>query len=206
MYPRHLPILVLLLPFMSVAAQGAPTSSAKKICLAPAAVEAAPSGSDPVAAVRETFTSFLTGPTLGVTPLNARLESQVRQEAKLAGCSYLLLPTIKHQRKTGGGFLGRIAGSAAEQGAYSVAAGAGSTAERVAANAAAGAARTAAWDYAHHFQAKDELTLAWRLERQDGTELKKGKEKKKAESNGEDLLTPLVQGASEAIAAAVAGT
>ena len=64
--------------------------------------------------------------TLGVTPRNARLESQGRQEAKLAGCSYLLVPTIKHQRKRGGGLLGRVAGGAAEQGAWSVAAGMGS--------------------------------------------------------------------------------
>ena len=199
---RHL-LLSLLLPAAPLQAQGAPAPT--KICLAPANVEAAPTGSDPVAAVRETFTSFLTGPTLGVTPLNARLESQVRQEAKLAGCSYLLLPTIKHARKTGGGMLSRVAGGAAEYGAWSVASGAGSTAERVAASAAAGAARTAAWDYAHNFQAKDELTLAWRLENQDGKELKKGKEKRKADSNGEDLLTPLVQGASEAIAAALTG-
>lgn len=200
---QHFLLSLLLLP-ATIRAQDAPAP--KKICLAPATVEAAPSGSDPVAAVRETFTSFLSGPTLGVSPLSARLESQARQEAKLAGCSYLLLPAVKHQHKSGGSLLGRVAGGAAEYGAYSVAAGAGSTAERVAANAAAGAARTAAWDYAHSFQAKDEFTLAWRLERQDGTELKKGKEKKKADSNGEDLLTPLVQRASEAIAAAVAGS
>jgi hypothetical protein len=194
----------LLLPAAPLQAQHdlAPT----RICLAPAHVEAAPTGSDPVAAVRETFTTFLTGPTLGITPLKARLESQVRQEAKLAGCSYLLLPVIKHERKSGGGMLSRAAGSAAEYGAWSVASGAGSTAERVAANAAAGAARTATWDYAHNFQAKDELSLAWRLEDQDGKELKKGKEKKKADSNGQDLLTPLVQEASEAIAAAVTGS
>jgi hypothetical protein len=161
---------------------------------------------DPIAAVRESFTSFLTGPTLGVTPLSARLESQVRLEAKQAGCAYLLLTTIKHQRKTGGGLLSRVAGSAAEQGAWSVASGAGSAAGRVAASAAAGAARTATYDYAHNFRTKDELTLEWRLEGRDGTELKKAKAKKKAESDGEDLLTPLVQGASEAIAAAVAGS
>jgi hypothetical protein len=204
MYPRPLTLSFLLLPIMSAAAQDAPTSAAKKICLAPATVEAAPSDVDPVTAVRETFTGFLTGPTLGVIPLTARLEAQARQEAKLAGCGYLLLPSIKHQRKTGGGFLSRVAGSAAEQGAYSVASGAGSTAERVVASAAAGAARTAAYDYANHFQAKDELTLGWRLERHDGTELKKGKEKKKAEANGQDLLTPMVQSASEAIAEVVA--
>ena len=188
----------LLLPMTPVGAQDAPVLAAQKICLAPASVEAAPSGSDPVAAVRESFTSFLTGPTVGVIPLNARLESQVRQEAKLAGCSYLLLPSVKHQRKTGG-LLGRVAGSAAEQGAWSVAAGAGSTAGRIAATAAAGAARTAVWDYAHNFRSKDELTLAWRLEGPDGAELKKGKEKKKAASDGEDLLTPMVQSASESV-------
>jgi hypothetical protein len=203
---RHLALPLLLLPIAPIAAQEAPASAAQKICLAPASVEAAPNGSDPAAAVRETFSSFLTGPTLGVTPLNARLESQVRQEAKQAGCSYLLLTTFKHQRKTGGGLLSRVAGSAAEQGAWSVAAGAGSTAGRIAASAAAGAARTAAWDYAHQFRTKDELTLAWRLEGPNGAALKEGKEKKKAKSDGEDLLTPLVQSASEAIATVVAGS
>ena len=201
---RYLPIPLLLLPIVPTVAQDAPVT--RQICLAPASVESSPSGSDPVAAVRETFTSFLTGPTLGVKPLEARLESQVREEARLAGCAYLLLPTVKHQRKAGGGLLGRVAGSAAEQGAWSVAAGAGSTAGRIAASAAAGAARTAAWDYSHNFRSKDELTLSWRLEGSNGAELKKGKGKRKAGSDGEDLLTPLVQGASEAIAAAVAGS
>lgn len=201
---RYFSLPFLLLPVSATAAQTA--SPPQKICLAPASVEAAPSGSDPIAAVRESFTSFLTGPTLGVTPLNARLESQVRQEAKLAGCSYLLLPTVKHQRKSGRSLLGRVAGGAAEQGAWSAAAGAGSTAGRIAANAAAGAARTAAWDYAYGFRTKDELTLSWRLEGPDGAELKKGKDKRKAKSDGEDLLTPLVQSASEAIAAAVGGS
>jgi hypothetical protein len=201
-HPRYFALL--LIPLSPVSGQDAAGTAARKICLAPASIEAAPQGSDPVAAVRETFVSFLTGPTLSVTPLTARLQSQVRQEAELAGCSYLLLPTLKHQRKTGGGLLGRVAGSAAEQGAWSIASRTGSTAGRIAASAAAGAARTAAWDYAHHFRSKDELTLTWRLEGPGGTELKKGKEKKKAGADGEDLLTPLVQGASETIATVVA--
>ena len=40
------------------------STNVRTICLAPASIEAAPSGADPVAAVRETFTSFLTGPSL----------------------------------------------------------------------------------------------------------------------------------------------
>src|SRR3712207_5787813 len=86
------------------AAQGSPATApaATQICLAPAAVEAAPKGMDPVGAVRDAFTSFLTGPSVAVQPLSARLQSQVREEAKLAGCRFLLLPTIRHERKTGG--------------------------------------------------------------------------------------------------------
>lgn len=201
---RCLSLPLLVLPIAPIAAQGAPADS-RQICLAPTSIEAAPSGSDPVAAVRESFTSFLTGPTIGIKPLESRLESQVRQEAKLAGCTHLLLPAIKHNRKTGGGLLSRAVGTAAEQGAWSVASNAGSTAGRVAASAAAGAARTATWDYAHNFRSKDELTLSWRLEGADGAEIKKGKAKKKADMDGEDLLTPLVQSASETIADAVAG-
>jgi hypothetical protein len=203
---RLLSFALILLPIAPLAAQDDPAPAQRKVCLAPATVQSAPKGSDPVAAVRETFTSFLTGPSIGVTPLNARLESQVRQEAKLAGCSYLLLPAIKHQRKTGRSLLGRVAGGAAEQGAWSVAAGAGSTAGRVAASAAAGAARTAAHDYAYSFRSKDELSLEWRLVAADGAELEKGKGRKKAESDGEDLLTPLVQSAAETIAATVAAS
>jgi hypothetical protein len=145
------------------------------------------------------------GPTIRVTPLNARLQSQVREEAKLAGCPYLLLTTVKQVHKTGGGgLLGRMAGGAGQQGAWSAAGGAGSTAGRVAASAAAGAAGTAASDWASSVKTKDQLSLTYRLEAADGKVLVEKTEKRKAESDGEDLLTPLVEHAAEAIAAAVA--
>ena len=174
-----------------------------RICLAPATVEAAPNGVDPMTAVRETFTSFLTGPSLAVTPLEARLASQVREEAKLAGCPFLLLPTIKHQRKTGGGgLLGKVTSGAVQQGAWSVTGSTSSTVERVVAGAAAGAATSAAYDYASSSRIKDELTLSYRLESAAGAVLLEKSEKRKAKSDGEDLLTPMVQRAAEAIAAA----
>lgn len=184
----------------------APASPAPtRICLAPATVEAAPSGFDPETAVRETFTGFLTGPTLAVTPLQARLVSQVRQEAKLAGCAFLLLPTIKHERKTsGGGFLGRVVAGGVQQGAWSAAGSVGSTAGRVAAGAAAGAAANAAADYAASSRVRDELTLRYRLESAAGEVLIEKSEKRKAKSDGEDLLTPLVRPAAEAVAQASA--
>jgi hypothetical protein len=85
---------LLFVPATAVAQDGAALPQVTQICLAPASVEAAPNGVDPMAAVRDAFTSFLTGPTLAVQPLNARLQSQVREEAKLAGCRFLLFPSV----------------------------------------------------------------------------------------------------------------
>lgn len=193
---------LLLAPTAGAQGEGAAQPKATQICLAPTAVDAAPSGMDPVNAVRDAFTSFLTGPSIGVQPLSARLHSQVREEAKLAGCHFLLLPTIKHERKTGGGLLGKVAGGAVQHGAWSVAGSAGSTAGRVAAGAVAGAASSAVSDYAYSSRNKDELTLRYRLESGSGEVLAEKSEKRKAKSDGEDLLTPVVQRAAEAVAAA----
>jgi len=52
-------------------------------------------------------------------------------------------------------------------------------------------------------RAKDELSLTWRLETGAGEALSEKTEKRKAESDGEDLLTPLAQKAAEAVATAV---
>jgi hypothetical protein len=195
---------MLLAPAVAVAQNDAATMpNVTRICLAPAAVEAAPNGVDPMAAVRDAFTSFLTGPTLAVQPLNARLQSQVREEAKLAGCRFLLLPSVKHERKSGGGGLfGKVASGAVQQGAWAVSGSAGSTVGRVVAGAAAGAASSAVYDYASSSRNKDELTLAYRLESAAGAVLVENSQKRKAKSDGEDLLTPLVQRAAEAIAGA----
>jgi hypothetical protein len=198
-----LPILRLLAFFPLAAASAETSGDTTRICLAPATVESAVGNSaDAANAVRETFTSFLTGPSLAVRPLNARLQSQVREEAKASGCRYLLLPTVKHQRKSsGGGLLGRMAGGAVEQGAWRAGAAAGGTVGGVAAGAAAGAAGAAANNYAYSVRTKDELALSYRLESADGRVLLDKSEKRKAKSDGEDLLTPLVQHASEAVAA-----
>ncbi len=56
------------------------------------------------------------------------------------------------------------------------------------------------YDYASSSRIKDELTLTYRLESTTGAVLVEKSEKRKAKSDGEDLLTPLVQRAAEAIA------
>jgi hypothetical protein len=175
------------------------------ICLAPATVEAAPGGVDPGAAVRDAFTTLLSGPTLAVQPLASRLPSQARAEARLSDCGFLLLTTVKHERKTGGGgILGKLATGAVQEGtaAVSVSAG-GSAVGRVAAGAAADAANGTVGEYATSSRQKDELVLSYRLESTGGRALLEDSEKRKAKTDGEDLLTPLAQRAAEAIADAV---
>ena len=200
-------LLFLGLPLAAAAAQDpAPAASVAQICLAPASVEAAPNGVDPVAAVSAAFSTFLNGPTLAVQPLSSRLQSQARQEARLGGCGFLLLTTVKHERKTGGGgFLRKMAGGAAQQGAWAVGGSTGgSMVGRVAAGAVAGAASSSINDYAMASRQRDDLTLTYRLEDADGKVLVEKSEKRKATADGEDLLTPIAQKASEAIAQAVA--
>jgi len=196
-------VVLLLSATIPPAAMAQDKAGGTSICLAPAAVEAAPTGVDPVAAVRDAFTTFLTGPTLAVQPLSARLQSQVREEAKLAGCRFLLLPSLKHERKSGHGLFGKVAGGAVQQGAWAASGSAGSTVGRVVAGAAAGAAGSAVNDYASQSRNKDELTLTYRLESEAGAVLVEKSEKRKATSDGEDVLTPVVQRASEGVVEAV---
>jgi uncharacterized protein with von Willebrand factor type A (vWA) domain len=199
-HPAHL--LIMLIPCTAAAALE-PADTAR-ICVAPATVEATTgSASTMVEAVRETLTSFLTGPTLGVQPLNSRLSSQVHTEAKQASCRYLLLTTVKQQHKSGSHILGRATGEAVQAGAWRAASSVSSAAGGVAASAVSGAASGAVWDMASGVKAKDELTLTYRLEGAGGEVLAEKSEKQKASSDGEDLLTPVVQRAAEAVAAAV---
>ena len=172
------------------------------ICLAPATAQVTSgSSADGATAVRETLTSYLTGPTLTVTPLTARLSSQAREEAKQASCKYVVFTSMKLERnKSGGGLFGKIVGEAVQSSAYELRGRAGSTAGRVVTSAAAAAAADAARNFASNVKTRDELTFDYRMETIDGVVVAKNVAKAKASSDGEDLLTPMVERAAEAIA------
>lgn len=182
---------------------GGPSASAP-ICMAPPSAQFA--STDPnqaSAAVNELFKSYLTGPSLSVVPLTARLTSQAREEARRANCKFVLFVTAKLEHQKSSGALGQIAGKAAQEAAWGASFEAGTAAKRVASMGAVGAAR-AATDVAATTKVRDELELSYRLESETGSVLKDGKSKQKAKSDGEDLLTPLVEHAAEEIAAIVA--
>ena len=192
--------ILFVLPFATAFAQE--NAAGAPICLAPTKTEIVGSAETAVTAVRETFTSFLTGPSLGVRPLEARLASQAREEAKLASCRYVLLTTMKHQRKKDNGLWRRATSGAVEAGAWQVVGSARSAEARIAAGAAASAV-AATRDLSSSFVRKDEVELTYRLESADGAVLLEKTEKRTAKSDGEDVLTPLVERASEAIATIV---
>jgi len=182
---------------------GRPAADTARVCLAPSSVQMVAGSTDAaIDAVRGTFASFLNGPSLAAKPLTSRLASQVREEAKLAGCPYLLITTLKQERKGGHTILGRAASGAVETGAWSVLGSTSSTPTRVAAGAAISAA-SATREVVSSFRAKDELTLGYRLEALDGRVVIAESEKRKASTDGEDVLTPLVEHASEAVVAAI---
>ena len=173
-----------------------------EICLAPASVQMAAGKSDEaVQAVRDVFVSFLSGPTLKVTPLTSRLASQAKEEAKQSHCRYVLFVTLTHKKKTGGsGLFTRAAGEAAGTAVWHIPGG-GSAGSAAARSAATSVASTALRGVSSNVKAKDEMTLDYRLEAADrSAPVLTKSEKSKANSDGEDLLTPMVERASTVIA------
>jgi hypothetical protein len=152
--------------------------------------------------LRELFMSYLTGPSLQAIALDARLSSQAVEEARQKGCAHVLMTTVVRKRDDGrgmGSVLGQAAGAAAWH-AVPYGGSAGAAAARGAAIAGAHAISTMATTT----RAKDEVRLDYRLGPPDSVARATPKsDKMKAKSNGEDLLTPLVERASEAIAASV---
>jgi hypothetical protein len=151
--------------------------------------------------LRDLFASYLTGPTLRTITVDARLASQATEEARQKNCNYVLLTSINRKRNDGSGLgraLGRAAGTAAWHGVPY--AGAGTAAARGAAIAGAEAISS----MAQATKSKDEVTLEYRIGTVDTVTRAQAKtEKAKAKQDGEDVLTPLVEKASESIATAV---
>lgn len=159
------------------------------------------SATDVGAALRELFASYLTGPSMQVIPLDARLATHAMDEAQQKGCSNLLAVTLTRKRKSGGGLLGKVMGQAGSSVAWGIPGGSMTTAV---ARGAVMAASEAVNELASSTREKDELTLEYAVTGADGrTVLSPKQDKAKAKADGEDLVTPLVERAATAIAAAV---
>lgn len=152
--------------------------------------------------LRDLFVSYLTGPSLRAITLDARLASQAIEEARQKECGNVLVTSITRKRDDGSGWgraLGRAAGTAASYGVPY-----GGSAATAAARGAAIAGAHAISSMSYTTRAKDEVTLEYRIGSADTVMRASPKtQKAKAKSDGEDLLTPIVEKASESIVAAI---
>jgi len=148
--------------------------------------------------VRSIFQSYLTGPSLKSVLLDARLASQAAEEAKQKACTKILTVTVNRKSAGAGGRkLGALAHAAGTTAAYIPLPNYGTAA---AVGAARGGAEAVA-SVAYNTRAKDEITLGYKVTTADGATIVPQKsDKAKAKSDGEDLLTPLIARASEAVA------
>ncbi len=147
--------------------------------------------------VRALFLSYLTGPSLRSIALEARLASQAAQEASQKQCTTLL--TMSMTRKAGGNGKSKVATAAQAAGTAAGYIPGSGIAEIAAAGAAVSA--QAIGSLAASTRAKDEMRIEYRLTTVDGANVMPPKsDSRKAQSNGEDIVTPLVERAANAIA------
>jgi hypothetical protein len=145
------------------------------------------------AAVRNTLLQNLKSGNVEVVPIDATGGAAIQAEAQQKECDYVVYTNVS-LKKGGGGFGSMLGSTAAKIGAGIVYP--SSTAAVVATNTAT---------VAQNIKAKDELSMDIRLEKPGSTTPSFAQQYKgKAKSAGEDIIAPLVQQASTAIAATVA--
>ncbi|MCU1290548.1 MAG: hypothetical protein JWN60_2777 [Acidobacteria bacterium] len=144
------------------------------------------------AAVQNTLGEYLKGTKIELVSLEAKLAGSIDSEAKTKECDYVLYVTVSH-KKGGGGGLGGMFGSVIAPAIGSVGLGnTGSVAGNIAAQAAANAIITAG-TVAANVKSKDEITLDVKLDQAIGVGVFAKQYKNKAKSNGQDIISPLVE-------------
>ena len=160
------------------------------------------SATDAANGVRDLIASYLQGPTFKAIALEAKLPSLAAEEAKQKGCETLLITSVR--RKSSNHNLLKALGQAAGSSSYSLPYGGSSVGSTIARTGTTAGLQTAS-SLAQSTKAKDELSLEYRLQTPDGkVEFGPKTERRAAKTDGEDLLTPVVTRAAEAIVTATA--
>lgn len=134
--------------------------------------------------LRKSFAGYLTGPTIEVIPLSARLLYDALNEARQMQCDYVLSASMS-VKKGGGSMFGRAIGNIA----------AATTGQIPGSDSGA---------TGNSIKAKDEVSLEYKLDRLETSKtVLSNTAKAKAKSDGEDILTPLVETSAQAIIATV---
>ncbi|HET9710598.1 MAG TPA: hypothetical protein VFP64_01910 [Pyrinomonadaceae bacterium] len=153
-------------------------------------------------AVRNGFAQYLQGPSIEVMPLTATMASSVIEEARQKQCDYVLYVSMTVKKGGGGGMFGRAIGNIAGSAAGHIPGG-GSAATGAARSAVlTGVYTTAA--IAANIKAKDELSLEYKLDKtENASTVLTNTGKAKAKSDGDDILTPVIESAAQTIVSTI---
>ena len=171
--------------------------------MAPALEGVPGSAADAANGVRDLIASYLQGPTIKAVALEAKLPSLAAEEARQKGCESLLITSVR--RKSSNRSFLKALGQAAGSSSYSLPYGGSSVGSTVARAGTTAGLQTAS-SLAQSTKAKDELSLDYCLQSLDGkVQFGPKTEKRAAKTDGEDLLTPVVTRAAEAIVSRTLG-
>lgn len=148
------------------------------------------------AAVQNTLGEYLKGTNIELVPLEAKIASAIENEAREKECDFILYANVSHKKGGGGGLgiFGKVIAPAIGQTGIGHTGGtAGNIAGQVATRAIVSAGSVAG-----NTKAKDEIMIDIKLQNGAGAVFSK-QYKARARSNGEDILSPMI----EAIAGAV---
>lgn len=155
---------------------------------------------DLAAAVQSTLIGYLKVPNVEVVTLEARLTSAIAAEAQQKECDYIIYANVSHKKGGGGGFggmFGQALGSTiGRTGIGHTGSTAGNIAGQVATNAVVSATTVSG-----NVKSKDEITLDLKLNKSDGAAAFAKVYKVKAKSNGDDIISQVVEQAAEEIVA-----
>jgi hypothetical protein len=155
------------------------------------------SAADLSAAVQNTLMQYLKVPNVEVITLDARLSSAIDSEAKQKECDYVLFINASHKKGGGGGFgmfSSVIAPAIGRTGIGHTGSTAGNIAGQVATQSIVSAGSASS-----NVKSKDEITLDVKMQQPGGAAVLTKQVKKKASSNGEDIITPLVEQVAQAV-------
>jgi hypothetical protein len=148
--------------------------------------------------VRSLISQYLGGPKLEIILLSALLPQQLDAEAKEKQCDYIVYSSIT--QKKGGGSLGFLKGASSMAGMIPMVGGMAGAAGAIAGAAASTAASGAAASMASNVKAKSDVTFEYQLlEPGNATPVIANKSTAKAKTDGEDVITPLIEAAATSI-------
>ena len=152
--------------------------------------------------LRNSFANYLKGPTIEVVTLSARVPAQALDEARQSQCDYVLSVSMNVKKGGGGSMFGRAIGNIAGSAAGHIPGGGSATTGAARSAAITGVYTTAA--IATTIKAKDELSLEYKLDSVETTKtVLSNSAKAKAKSDGEDIVTPVVETAAKTIVSTV---